>query len=276
MKSGAQSGKHSGRTISKHYFRLQSLHERLYSILIGPLVIVLGLFFLFKFLGTGDLMIHSISPFKILWATGATLGRLFTAYFLSLICAIPLALLATYNSWTEKILLPTFDIIESVPALAFFPVVILFFINVHFINGAAIFILFLSMIWNIVFTVVGGLQIIPKDIGYAAKVFHITGFRYIRQIILPSIFPEIVTGSILALAQGWNLIIVAEVIHTYIPGATSQNDLFGLGSILVNASAIGQTHIFVACISVMIFVIALLNFFVWQRLIHYAQRFKFE
>jgi NitT/TauT family transport system permease protein len=95
-------------------------------------------------------------------------------------------------------------------------------------------------------------------------------------VILPAIFPELVTGSILAFAQGWNLIIVAEVIHTYLPHGTSSQDLFGIGSILVNASATGQTDMFIACIAVMIAVIGCINYFVWQKLIHYSEQFKFE
>ena len=46
------------------------------------------------------------------------------------------------------------------------------------------------------------------------------------------------------MAQGWNLIIVAEVMHTYILHGTTSQDLFGLGSILVNASASGQNSVF--------------------------------
>lgn len=85
-----------------------------------------------------------------------------------------------------------------------------------------------------------------------------------------------VTGSILALAQGWNIIIVAEVIHTYIPNATHTQDLFGIGSIMVNASATGDTRLFIASLAVMIVAIGLQNFLVWQKLIHYSEKFKFE
>jgi NitT/TauT family transport system permease protein len=202
--------------------------------------------------------------------------RLACAYILALIIAIPLAYLATENKTAEKILLPLFDILESVPVLAFFPLLILFFIHINFPNGAAIFILFLSMLWNIVFTVVGGLKIIPKDITYASHVFHIRGWNYIRSVLLPSIFPEIVTGSILAVAQGWNLIIVAEIIHSYIPLGTESQDLFGIGSIMVNAGTHGNTGLFITCLSLMVTCIALLNYFVWQKLMKYSERFKFE
>ncbi len=256
----------------------QSLGERIYSIFIGPLL-VLGIIFLALRLVspvTAPQELTQISFTTLFLAGGYTLYRLALAYILALLVAIPLALFATTNPIAEKILLPTFDIIESIPILAFFPILILFFIRFNFLNGAAIFILFLSMLWNIVFTVVGGLKIIPKDIIYAAHVFKIRGWAFFSEVLLPSIFPEIITGSILALAQGWNLIIVAEVMHVYIPGGTPSQDLFGIGSILVQAAGTGHTHIFVAAIFVMVVIIAFLNFFVWQKLFHYAEQFKFE
>ncbi|MES2213392.1 MAG: ABC transporter permease subunit [Patescibacteria group bacterium] len=254
----------------------KTLGERLYSIFLGPLLFIIVLFIVLKFFSFTPGNIENINISRLILASLHTLSRLICAYVLALVCAVPLALLATANNTTEKIFLPMFDILESVPVLAFFPVLILFFIRINFLNGAAIFIIFLSMLWNIVFTIVGGLKIIPKDIIYASKVFGIRGWKYLFQVLLPAIFPEIVTGSILAFAQGWNLIIIAEVIHTYIPNATQSQDLFGIGSILVNASASGQTDMFLICIGVMIVVIGCINYFVWQKLIHYAERFKFE
>jgi NitT/TauT family transport system permease protein len=253
-----------------------TLGERLYSIFIGPLSVLAVLFILLNLFSFTTGTFQNVSIGSIITASMFTLGRLTIAYVLAVIVAIPLAVLATANAATEKIFLPLFDIIESIPVLAFFPVLILLFVKLSFLNGAAIFILFLSMLWNIVFTVAGGLKMIPKDITYAAQVFGITGWQYFRKVILPAIFPELVTGSILAFAQGWNLIIVAEVIHTYLPHGTSSQDLFGIGSILVNASATGQTDMFIACIAVMVAVIGCINYFVWQKLIHYSEQFKFE
>src|SRR5207237_1392075 len=126
------------------------------------------------------------------------------------------------------------------------------------------------------FSIVGGLKIIPHDIIDAAKVFKITGFGYFRKVVLPAIVPQLVTGSILAFAQGWNIIIVAEALHVYMPHGTEANDLFGIGSLLVQSSAKGDTSIFIWSLIVMVLAIAFLNYFIWQKLLHYAQRFRFE
>ncbi len=254
-----------------------SLAQRFYTIVLGPLAIVALVYLIARYFPFApEHAGETVSFPMILIASLETSARLAVAYVLAVIVAIPLAILATRNSTAESILLPVFDILESVPILALFPVIIMLFINFNSLNGAAIFILFLSMLWNIVFTLVGGLKIIPQDIVSAAHIFGIRGVAFYRRVILPAIVPQLVTGSILAVAQGWNLIIVAEVLRTYIPGGTAAQDLFGVGSILVDAAANSQTEVFIQAVFVMVVIIGLFNFFVWQKLLRYAQRFRFE
>jgi NitT/TauT family transport system permease protein len=272
--------KHPRRGQHMHHLMMRypvTMRERLYTIFFGPLVIVALMYAAYALYPLLAPPSGSVVPLStIIVAALYTCMRLAVAYALAVVVAIPLALLVTSNAAVEALLLPVFDIFESVPILALFPVIILIFIQFNFLNGAAIFILFLSMLWNIVFTLVGGLKIIPKDIIDAAHVFGLRGYALVRQVILPALVPQLVTGSILAVAQGWNIIIVAEVLHTYIPHGTSAQDLFGVGSILVSAAANAQNEVFLAAVVVMVVIIALLNFFVWQKLLHYAQRFRFE
>jgi NitT/TauT family transport system permease protein len=252
-----------------------SLAQKIYSILLGPLVIVIGMYMLTRIFSFAY-PTTTISFGTLALATSATFARLFIAYVISVVVAVPLAIFITWKPSLETIFLPIFDILESIPILAFFPVVILIFFRFNFLNGAAIFIIFLGMVWNILFTVVGGLKVIPRDIIDAAHVFKINGFSYFTKVLLPAIVPELVTGSILAVAQGWNIIIVAEVMHVYLPGGTASSDLFGIGSVLVHASGSGQTMVFMTAIGMMVLTIAAFNFLVWQKLLHYAQRYRFE
>ncbi len=253
-----------------------SLGQRLYSILIGPLFVVLLLIVIVAFFSTGLEPRVSLSIGELSGALLFTVLRIISAYTFAVIVALPLALLVCYNALTEKIFLPLFDILESIPVLAFFPILILVFVRFNFLNGAAIFILSIAMLWNLVFTLVGGIKMIPRDIISAAAIFKIRGAAYIKNIVVPAVFPHFVTGSILAVAQAWNLIIVAEVIHPYVPHTSGTEDLFGIGSLLVRAVAEGHNAIFLASLLVMVLAIAFLNFFIWQKLLHYANRYKFE
>ncbi len=264
-----------------HYRRHSSISYpsrislRLYShVLIPGVVLVLAAIVVRSYAGQYNL---SQIPWSHLFsALGISFGRLIIAYILSLALAIPLALAINANALTEKILLPTFDIIQSIPVLAFFPVLLVFFIRFHQLAAAAIFIIFINMLGNIVFSVVGGIREIPGDIKAASYIFHIRRGAYLRRVLIPAIFPYIVTGSLLAWAEGWNILIVAEVLHTYIPGGGSSLDLSGIGSTLVHASAAGQSGLFIAAIAVMVLAIGVMNLFVWQKLLRLAEKYRFE
>jgi ABC-type anion transport system duplicated permease subunit len=160
--------------------------------------------------------------------------------------------------------------------LAFFPVIILFFLREGWLEGAAIFIIFFSMIWNIAFNTIGGIKVTPKEVQAVGKVFGLSRWQQFREITLPALFPPLITGSILALADGWNIVIVAEALHAYAPNNAAAHDLFGIGSILVSSSAAGDTSLLLSAMGLLVVAIALVNFVVWQPLLARAERYKFE
>lgn len=261
-----------------YHFFYPTTPSKHYLFLIGTVsFIIVCLFFIFQFLNLPNtISLGQLSLTRLVIDGFATFSRLLIAYFLSLIIAIPLALLVISTPKIESVLLPFFDILQSIPVLAFFPFIVLVFIKLGMGEGAAIFILCIAMLWNIVFSTIGGLKSIPKEIYEAANIFEAKGFTKLTLITIPAIFPYLVTGSMLAWAQGWNIIIVAEVLHNYIPNGAPFQDLNGLGSILVNATYTGNNTLFLGALIVMILFIGTMNFAVWQKLLHYAERFKFE
>ena len=66
--------------------------------------------------------------------------------------------------------------------------------------------------WFIVFNTIGGAAAYPNDLKEAAENFHIKGWRWWWQVILPGIAPYYVTGAITALGGAWNAAIVAEYV----------------------------------------------------------------
>jgi NitT/TauT family transport system permease protein len=212
----------------------------------------------------------------VLEAAANTFYRMFLGYLAAVVVAIPLALFISSTPKIQRITLPVADVLQSVPVLAFFPVVVASLAAYGAFEAAAIFIIFIQMVWNIVFPVIGGLLTIPDDIKSAAIVFNVRGWRRFWYITLPAIFPFVVTGSLLAWAQGWTVVIVAEVLHAYIPHGRISQDLLGLGSLLVDSNAQGRSAVFAITLTTMILLIALLNLVVWQPLLHFAQRFRFD
>jgi NitT/TauT family transport system permease protein len=245
--------------------------------LVTGIALPLALVLVACFFTTGALFpAYSAALGTLIAALLASLARLATAYVLSLVIGIPLGLLAERSHRLESILLPFYDVMESIPVLAFFPIIILFFVHSGFLEGAAVFMLFFSMIWNIAFNTIGGMKVIPGDVKAAGKVFGLTPFAQLFTITLPALFPPLITGSILALADGWNILIVAEALHAYAPSSTSAHDLFGIGSILVSAATTGNNPLLFSAMAVLVVAIALVNIFVWQPLLARAERYKFE
>lgn len=246
---------------------------------LGSLVLPVGIVFFGAFFATGVFLAPSDfagDARLLLAALGASILRLLLAYVLALVVGIALGLLVESNRHIEAALLPVYDVLESLPILAFFPIIILFFLHSGLLEGAAIFMIFFTVVWDIVFSVVGGLKVIPDDVKSVGKVFGLTPWERFTKITLPALFPPLVTGSILGLANGWNILIVAEALHVYAPSSTKAHDLFGIGSTLVLASGSGNTVGLLTAMGVLVFVIAVVNLFIWQPLLARAERYKFE
>lgn len=245
----------------------------------SALALPLGIVVVAGFLATGAVAIsspYSMQAATLLSALGASLVRIGVAFALSLLVGIPLGLLAVRNRTIESILLPVFDVLESMPVLAFFPVIIILFLRADFLEGAAVFIIFFSMVWNIAFSIVGGVKQMPADVKALGRVFELSAWQRFRQIILPASLPALLTGSILSFADGWNIVIVAEALHAYAPQASNAHDLFGIGSILVTASTTGDTSLLTSAMLLLVIAIAVINVAIWQPLLAYAERYKFE
>ena len=255
-----------------------SLLERLLLWLLIPVLLVAFAAAVIEFTGADvSSGIFGHAPIAYLGAAFlASFIRLLIAYAFSLVIGVTLALLILRSHVWERVLIPVYDVLESVPVLVFFPVIILFFIHYNLLQSAAVFILVLTMIWSIVFAAIGGLHVIPEDVLFVPKVFGLTRFQSFKKVILPSLFPSLVTGSLLAWAAGWNILIVAEVLQTYVPPGQNISNVFGIGSVLVQASSSGDQQLFIWSIIIIVIAIMLINILVWQRLLKYAERFKFD
>ncbi len=82
--------------------------------------------------------------------------RMFVALAVSFIVAIIVGITAARKPLASRIIIPIVDILQSVPILGFFPAAIAFFITLFSgspmgVELAAIFLIFTSMVWNMIF-----------------------------------------------------------------------------------------------------------------------------
>jgi NitT/TauT family transport system permease protein len=92
--------------------------------------------------------------------------RLFIALALSVILSLFIGIAAARSKIAEKIIIPVLDIFQTLPILAFFPIVIIIILSLVKgslgINLAVIFLIITSMIWNISFAVYEAVKTLPN------------------------------------------------------------------------------------------------------------------
>ncbi len=204
--------------------------------------------------------------------------RMTVAYLLTLAFGLTYGIYAGLHSRAQQVMLPILDILQSIPVLGFLPAVIIFMVAVFpGVLGqefASIFLIFTGMAWAVAFNVYGAVRSIPNSIVEVSKEFQISGRRYTREVILPAIFPALISGSILAWGGGWYFLIASEY-FTY-GGATTS--LPGLGTYIWRATLSNPPRIEVALFGLFIMagVVALINQLVWHPLLDYSTRFSQE
>src|SRR5918912_809856 len=209
--------------------------------------------------------------------TTASIYRMFGALGFSFIVAIAVGLTAARSPLASRIFIPIIDILQSVPILGFFPVAIAFFITLF--NGsqigielAAIFLIFSSMVWNMIFSVYESTLLIPSDLHETSKAFRANPTLLLRRLYLPAITPKLIYNSMMSWSAGWYFLTAAEIISL----GSKTYSLAGLGSLLASSVATGQYQLAFAALSTLISVVLLVDFLFWRPLESFANRFRYE
>ncbi|HAS17369.1 MAG TPA: ABC transporter permease, partial [Nitrospiraceae bacterium] len=121
--------------------------------------------------------------------------------------------------------------------------------------------------WYILFNVIAGASSIPQELREASKVYGLHGIRKWRVLILPGIFPYLITGFITATGGAWNATIVSE----YVTFAGMTMTTPGLGSSISIATASGNFRMLLANTVAMAIAVVAINRLLWKRLFIMAQ-----
>jgi ABC-type anion transport system duplicated permease subunit len=134
--------------------------------------------------------------------------------------------------------------------------------------------LVLDMIWYMFLNIVSAVKNIPTEINEVGKIFGFKGLKRITHLIVPSILPSIVTGSILSWGTGWNTIIFAE----YLPSTSGPPlSVSGIGSLLDKAGyEYGNTIVLILLLIVIAAIVLSMEAFVWRRLLRKFEKYHME
>ena len=206
-----------------------------------------------------------------------SLSRMFAAYLLSLLFAVGYGYYAATHAGAEKPMVFVLDVLQSVPVLGFFPAAIFFF--VHAVPGtsigielASVFLIFTGMAWNMVFGVYEAMKKIPTETRLAVESFTANKFLQFERLYLPAAVPNLVYNSMMSWAGGWFFLIACEIISM----GSEQYKLEGLGSFLIETSAKGRLDLTALALGVLVFIIIVMDLFLWRPLMNWAEKFRYE
>ena len=205
---------------------------------------------------------------------GATFVRVNLTLLLGALWTIPAGVAIGFNPRLARIAQPLAQIAASVPATALFPVVLLLLIRVGGGLGiGSIVLLLLGTQWYILFNVIAGAIAIPTDLKECCSVFRLKGIERWKKLILPGIFPYLVTGMVTASGGAWNASIVAEYFHFKGHIYTT----VGLGATISQATDAGNFDLLLAATMMMAATVVTINRLVWRKLYALAEtRYRLE
>jgi taurine transport system permease protein len=161
---------------------------------------------------------------------GASLLRIFTAAAIAIMLGIPIGLIMGLNKWAKGVFDTPIEFYWPLPPLAYLPLMIIW---LGIGETSKIALLSLAMFAPIVLSAQAGVRSVSQERVNAALSLGATRFQLLREIVLPSALPEILTGIRISLGVGWGTLVAAELI-----AATR-----GIGYLIMSASQFLATDV---------------------------------
>ncbi|MGA9463387.1 MAG: ABC transporter permease subunit [Terracidiphilus sp.] len=204
----------------------------------------------------------------------ATFLRVNASLLISALWTIPVGVAIGFNPKLARFIQPLAQILASVPATAFFPILLIGLVKIGGGLGiGSIALMLLGTQWYILFNVIAGAMSIPSDLREVASLYRFTQWQRWTRLILPGIFPYLITGMVTASGGAWNASVFAE--YSRMPDRTLQT--IGLGAQISAATDAGRFPILLLATIFISLMVVTMNRLVWRRLYRLAEtRYKLE
>ena len=200
---------------------------------------------------------------RIAAGTLATFGRVAVALIIALAWTIPAGVAIGTNPRRAAMFQPVVQVVASIPATALFPIIVVVLVRATGgLNLAAILLMLMGTQWYLLFNIIAGASAIPQDLDYTTQLLQVKGWARWRTLILPGLFPYLVTGMITASGGAWNASIVAEQVQ--VGGQTYS--VVGVGAIIAEATASGNYALLLGGTLALILTGVAINRLFWRRL----------
>ena len=143
------------------------------------------------------------------WRLLVSLQRVAIGYGLAAIAGIAIGAVIGQSIWAMRGLDPLFQVLRTVPPLAWLPIALAAFRDSQ---PSAIFVIFITAVWPIVINTAVGIRNIPDDYRNVAKVLQLNPLEFFSKIMLPAAAPYIFTGLRIGIGLAWLAIVAAEML----------------------------------------------------------------
>ncbi|WP_321814360.1 MULTISPECIES: ABC transporter permease subunit [unclassified Paraburkholderia] len=197
-----------------------------------------------------------------------TLLRVIVLIAIASVIWVPLGVLIGLRPALAEKFQPLAQFLAAFPANLLFPVFVIVIVRFHLNPDIWLSpLIVLGTQWYILFNVIAGASAYPNDYREAAKNFHIRGWQWWRQAMLPGVFPYYITGAITASGGAWNASIVAE----FVQWGDTKVAAHGLGAYIAQMTAAGDYPKIILGIAVMSLFVTLFNRVLWRPLYTHAE-----
>jgi nitrate/nitrite transport system permease protein len=145
----------------------------------------------------------------LFWHLSASLQRVAFGYALAATVGVALGTLVGQSTWAMRGLDPIFQVLRTVPPLAWLPLSLAAFRDGQ---PSAIFVIFITAIWPVIINTAVGIRNIPQDYRNVAAVLRLNHFEFFFKIMVPAAAPYIFTGLRIGIGLSWLAIVAAEML----------------------------------------------------------------
>lgn len=138
-----------------------------------------------------------------------SLQRVMIGFGLAAVVGVLLGAFVGQSVWAMRGLDPIFQVLRTVPPLAWLPISLAAFRDA---NPSAIFVIFITAIWPVIINTAVGIRNIPQDYRNVAQVLQLNTAQFFFKIMVPSAAPYIFTGLRIGIGLSWLAIVAAEML----------------------------------------------------------------
>jgi nitrate/nitrite transport system permease protein len=143
------------------------------------------------------------------WRILSSLQRVAIGFGLAAFVGVLVGAVVGQSVWVMRGVDPIFQILRTVPPLAWLPLSLAAFRDS---NPSAIFVIFITSIWPILINTAVGVRAIPDDHRNVARVLRLNPIEFFFSIMIPSAAPYIFTGLRIGVGLSWLAIVAAEML----------------------------------------------------------------